>query len=82
MVTVKRGNIELNIDETEVNKFLANGYDQIGDNGKIVKEATGGKTVSIEEYKMLLAENAELKKKLAEKSGKKKQSDETASAAE
>ncbi len=75
MVTVKRGNIELNIDETEVNRFLANGYDQIGDTGKIVKEATGGKTVSIEEYKMLLAENAELKKRLADKSGKKKQSD-------
>lgn len=75
MVTVKKGNIELNVDETEVSKFLANGYDQIDRSGKITKQATGGKTVSYAEYQKLLAENAELKKKLAEKaekSGKKK----------
>lgn len=75
MVTVKKGNVELNVDETEITKFLANGYDQIGDGGKVVKEATGGKTVSIEEYKRVLAENAELKKKLSEKTGKKKNSE-------
>lgn len=72
MVTVKKGNVELNVDETEVTRFLANGYDQLGDNGRVVKQATGGKTVSVEEYNRLLAENVELKKKLAEKSGKKK----------
>ena len=72
MVTVKKGNVELNIDETEVSRFLAKGYDQIGSRGEIVKEATGGKTVSIEEYNRLIAENAELKKKLAEKPTKKK----------
>lgn len=72
MITVKKGNIELNIDETEESKFLAKGYDKINGNGEVVKEATGGKTVSNEEYNKLLAENAELKKKLAEKSPKKK----------
>ncbi len=79
MTVVKKGNIELSIDENELSAFLAKGYDQIDGGGRITKQATGGKSVSVEEYNKLLAENAGLKKKLAEKSGKKKQSDETAS---
>ena len=67
MVTVKKGNVELNVDETEVSKFLAKGYDQIDGKGKVIKEATGGKTVSYEEYKKVCTELAELKKQLAEK---------------
>lgn len=70
MVIVKKGNIELRIDETHLNKYLEDGFDEIDKNGKVVKSATGGKSVSIKEYNKLLAENAELKKKLAEKSGK------------
>lgn len=75
MITVKKGNVELSIDETEVGKFLANGYDQIGESGEVVKQATGGKTVSVTEYNRLLAENAELKKKLGAKSSKSKADD-------
>ena len=80
MVTVKKGNVELNVDETEVSKFLAKGYDQIDGKGKVIKEATGGKTVSYEEYKKVCAELAALKKKLSaiEESGKKKSSKDSA----
>ena len=71
MVTVKKGNVELNVDETEVSKFLAKGYDQINAKGEVVKEATGGKTVSYEEYKKVCVELAALKKQLAEVSAEK-----------
>lgn len=71
MVAIKKGNVELYVEETEVDSFLAKGYDQIDKKGKIVKSATGGKTVSVGEYNKLITENAELKKKIAELKSKK-----------
>ncbi len=60
---VKKGNAELTIDESELSSFLNKGYDQIDEKGEVLKSATAGKTVSIEDYNKILAENEKLKKK-------------------
>lgn len=60
-VRVKKGNRVLRVSETVLKKYLSNGYDQIDDKGNIVKEATGGKSISIKEYNKLKQELEELK---------------------
>lgn len=66
---IKRGNAEFTVDESEVEKYLAQGYDQIDANGKTVKQASAGKTITVEEHNKainaLKAEIAKLGKKNA-----------------
>jgi hypothetical protein len=73
MLTVKKDNRVLNIDEFEKVTFLEDGYDvvEINDGEYVVVEpATGGRTYTIEEYRAAAAERdqalAERDKALAE----------------
>ena len=59
MLTVKKDNRVLNIDELEKVTFLENGYDvvEIKDGEYVVVEAaTGGRTYTIQEYRAVVAE--------------------------
>ncbi len=66
MAKVRRDNRILTVSETEVNKYLQQGYDQIDDKGKVIKRATGGRTVPIAEYNRVLEENEKLKAEIEE----------------
>lgn len=79
-VKMRKGNRVIHVEEGRVNSFLAQGYDQINEDGRVVKRATGGRTVNIAEYNMVVEklealkeENATLKAKIAklEKGAKK-----------
>lgn len=63
MPKVKKGNRILRVSEVAVKGYLKKGYDEIDDKGKVVKKATGGKTVSIGLYNKVLEENEKLKEK-------------------
>lgn len=64
MAFVKRGNRVLNVNDNAVDVYLKRGYDQIDNDGNVIKHATGGKKVSLAEYNKLKAENEQLKAKL------------------
>ena len=73
MLTVKKDNRVLDIDELETVTFLEDGYDvvEINDGEYVVVEpATGGRTYTIQEYRAVVAERdqalAERDKALAE----------------
>ena len=73
MLTVKKDNRVLNIDEFEKVTFLEDGYDVVEvRNGEyaVVEPATGGRTYTIQEYRAVVAERdqalAERDKALAE----------------
>ena len=73
MLTVKKDNRVLNIDELEKVTFLEDGYDvvEIRDGEyAVVESATGGRTYTIQEYRAVVAERdqalAERDKALAE----------------
>lgn len=73
MLTVKKDNRVLNIDELEKVTFLEDGYDVVEvRNGEyaVVEPATGGRTYTIQEYRAVVAERdqalAERDKALAE----------------
>lgn len=78
MLTVKKDNRVLNIDELEKVTFLEDGYDvvEINDGEYVVVEpATGGRTYTIQEYRAVVAERdkalAELEKVKVKKTSKK-----------
>lgn len=59
MLTVKKDNRVLNIDELEKVTFLEDGYDvvEVSDGEYVVVEpATGGRTYTIQEYRAVVAE--------------------------
>nr|DAN62006.1 MAG TPA: hypothetical protein [Caudoviricetes sp.] len=73
MLTVKKDNRVLNIDEFEKVTFLEDGYDvvEVRDGVyAVVEPATGGRTYTIQEYRAVVAERdqalAERDKALAE----------------
>lgn len=65
-VTVKKHNKVLNIEDTRLESYLLQGFDQIDKNGAVLTKATGGKTVSLAEYNKVLDENESLKAKITE----------------
>jgi len=78
MITVKKENRVLDIDELEKATFLEDGYDvvKIKDGEYVVVEpATSGRTYTIQEYRAVVAERdkalAELEKVKAKKTSKK-----------
>ncbi|WP_173214030.1 MULTISPECIES: hypothetical protein [unclassified Streptococcus] len=78
MITVKKENRVLDIDELEKATFLEDGYDvvKIKDGEYVVVEpATSGRTYTIQEYQAVVAERdqalAELEKVKAKKTSKK-----------
>ena len=64
-VKMRKGNRVIHVEEGRVNSFLAQGYDQVNEKGEIVKRATGGRTVNIAEYNMVVEELEALKKENA-----------------
>lgn len=60
-VTVRKNNKVLNIEDTRLESYLAQGFDRIDKDGKVVTKATGGKTVSLAEYNKALEELEALK---------------------
>lgn len=61
VVKVRKGNRILDIDEGRLSAHLQQGYDQIDSEGKVVKRATGGRSVSLAEYNVLVDELEKLK---------------------
>lgn len=63
-VKVRKENRVLHVPEGRVDKFLKQGYDQIDQAGKVVKRATGGRMVTLQEFNKLVDENERLKKQI------------------
>jgi hypothetical protein len=61
-VNLRKGNRVITVAEDLADGYLVRGYDQIDKNGKVTKEATGGKTVSVQEHNKLKAELREAQK--------------------
>lgn len=71
MATVKKGNRVLTVEESTVNTYLKQGYDQVElaedeKSYEVVKRATGGKQVSYSEYVDALEEKEKLEAEIAE----------------
>lgn len=64
-VKVKRLNKVLNIDKDFLPSYLNDGFDQINDEGKIIKRATGGRNISVQEYNQALDKIEELEEEIA-----------------
>ena len=60
-VTVRKNNKVLNIEDTRLDSYLLQGFDQIDKDGKVVTKATGGKAVSLAEYNKVVEERDALK---------------------
>lgn len=68
MPHVKRANRVLTVSDEVVSSYLKDGYDEIDDQGEVIKRATGGRTVTLAEHNKVLeaiedlkAENKKLK---------------------
>jgi len=61
MPKVKKDNKIYNVADASVNGYLKRGFDLIGDKGEIIKPATGGKTVNLQQFNEVSAENQSLK---------------------
>ena len=68
---VQRGNEVLRVDDSAVNKYLANGYDLLDDAGMCVVKKGVKESYSFAEYKALLDENARLREELESLKSKK-----------
>ncbi|HDR8199929.1 TPA: hypothetical protein QC291_001570 [Bacillus cereus] len=71
-VKVKRLNKVLNIEKDFLATYLNDGYDQINDEGKIIKRATGGRNISVAEHNKALDKIEELEAELADLKAPKK----------
>lgn len=60
-VKIRKKNRILHVEAGRLAGFLNQGYDQIDDEGKVVKLATGGRTVSLPEHNKVLEELEKLK---------------------
>ncbi|MBL3785569.1 hypothetical protein IRV21_25790 [Bacillus cereus] len=65
-VKVKRLNKVLNIDKDFLPSYLNDGFDQINDEGKIIKRATGGRNISVQEYNQALDKIELLEEEIAD----------------
>ena len=65
-ITVKKKNKVLNIEDTRLESYLKQGYDQIDKDGKVVEKATGGKMVSLAEFNKAVEDLDAANEKIAE----------------
>ncbi|MGE8004039.1 hypothetical protein [Lysinibacillus sp. NPDC093216] len=65
VVKIRKGNRILNVEESRLSSFLNQGYDQIDDNGTIVKRATGGRNVTVAELNEVIEAKELLEEQLA-----------------
>lgn len=61
MAKMIKGNRILDVDAGRVEAYLKQGYNEVDDTGKVVKRATGGRLVSLQEHNKVLAELEALK---------------------
>ncbi|MBB6446464.1 hypothetical protein [Bacillus benzoevorans] len=61
VVKIRKGNRILNVDESRLQSFLQQGYDQISNDGEVIKHATGGRSIPVAEYNKAIEEIEELK---------------------
>lgn len=71
MITVRKANKVLRIDENNKENYLARGYDVVNEKGEIVEHNT--RTVTPAEYAAALAEIGRLKAEIAKLKAKKKE---------
>lgn len=62
MAIVQKANKQLTVEDNAVDKYLSDGYDEIDNDGKVIKSATAKKAVDVSEYNRLKAELEKLKK--------------------
>jgi len=60
-VKIRKKNRILHVETSRLEGFLSQGYDQIDDEGKVIKLATGGRTVSLPEHNKVIEQNDKLK---------------------
>ena len=67
IITVRRGNVLLDVPAEQQSEYLAKGYDVLGPNGKVLIKTIPNDINSLKKgYSDLQKENAELKKKIEE----------------
>ncbi|MED1535430.1 hypothetical protein [Bacillus pseudomycoides] len=71
-VKVQRLNKVLHIEKDFLSSYLNDGFDQISEEGKIIKRATGGRNVSVQEYNQALDKIDALEDEIAELKAPKK----------
>ncbi len=76
-VKMKKNNRVLYVEKGRAASFLQQGYDQIDEEGDIIKHATGGRSVSLAEYNKIIDQNdrLETENKLLKAEVKKLQAD-------
>ncbi|PIC65340.1 hypothetical protein CSV79_01585 [Sporosarcina sp. P13] len=55
-VKIKKKNRILHVETSRLASFLNQGYDQIDDEGKVIKLATGGRAISLPEHNKVIEE--------------------------
>lgn len=65
-VKVQRLNKVLHIEKDFLPSYLNNGFNQISEEGKVIKRATGGRNVTLGEYNKALDRIEELEKEVAD----------------
>lgn len=79
-VKIRKGNKVRYVEAGRLEVFLKQGFEQIDEQGNVVRRATGGSVVPIAKYNQLLEENERLKaeiEQLKKDSKSKRQSTET-----
>ena len=69
MALVRKKNRVLTINDNAVESYLRRGYDQINETGEVVKQATAGKVITVEQYNKLAEELETVKKENASLKG-------------
>lgn len=69
MALVRKKNRVLTINDNAVESYLRRGYDQINETGEVVKQATAGKVITVEQYNKLAEELDNVKKENASLKG-------------
>lgn len=66
MPKLKKLNRVITVEDAQINGYLTRGYDLINEDGKVIKHATGGKSVPVAEYNKAISKIDELKDELKE----------------
>lgn len=66
MPKLKKLNRVIEVEASQVDSYLKRGYDQISDNGAVIKKATGGVQISVAEHNKALNKIEELKAQINE----------------
>ncbi len=62
LVKLQKDNRQVTVEERDAHGYLMRGYNQVDDNGNVVKYALAGGTISLQQHNKVLAELDALKK--------------------